>query len=150
MRAAKCAGVLLAVFFVAIQLFPVAHSNPAETNNPSAPLAILAMLKRACYDCHSNQTRWPWYSYIAPMSWAVSRHVAEARRRLNFSEWDAYASDPDTAAHKLAEIADEVSSGRMAPWYYRAMHARARLNRAERDQLIRWARASSAATRSPD
>src|SRR5947209_17017439 len=74
----------------------------------------------------------------------------EARRRLNFSEWDAYASDPDTAGHKLAEIADEVSSGRMAPLYYRAMHARARLKRAERDQLIRWARASSAATRSPD
>jgi hypothetical protein len=107
-------------------------------------------LKGACYDCHSNQTRWPWYSFIAPASWIVSHHVAEARQRLNFSEWEAYASDPDTASHKLAEIADEVASGKMAPWYYRSIHREARLNADERQALIRWARASSAAMRTSD
>lgn len=147
MRVVRALAMLLGVFFVGIQLVPVARSNPPEEGNPDAPPAILRVLKRACYDCHSNQTRWPWYSYIAPISWVVSRHVLEARRRLNFSEWEAYASDPDTASHKLGEIADEVSTGRMAPLYYRAMHAGARLNHAERDQLIRWAQAGSATRR---
>jgi hypothetical protein len=117
---------------------------------PAAPPTIVGLLKRACYDCHSNRTRWPWYSFIAPASWVVSRHVIEARRRLNFSEWDAYASDPDTAAHKLEEIADQVASRKMAPWYYRAMHPDARLNRSEREALIRWARTASAAMQSSD
>jgi hypothetical protein len=72
------------------------------------------------------------------------------RRHLNFSEWEAYASDPDTAYHKLAEIADEVAKGEMVPWYYRAMHQEVRLNTDERQALIRWVRASSAAMRTPD
>jgi hypothetical protein len=150
MRAVKAVLISLAILFAAIQLIPVSHANPSETSNPDAPAAIVRLLKRACYDCHSNQTRWPWYSFIAPASSLVSRHVAEARRRLNFSEWGAYASDPDTVSHKLAEIADKVASGKMAPWYYRAMHPDARLNPAERQALIRWARARSAATRSSD
>ena|SRR6266851_1844333 len=150
MRAVKAALASLAVLFITIQLIPVSRANPPEQNNPDAPAAIVRLLKRACYDCHSNQTRWPWYSFVAPASWLVSRHVAEARRRLNFSEWEAYASDPDTAAHKLAEIADQVASGKMAPWYYRAAHPEARLKPTERQALIRWARASWAAVRSSD
>ena len=142
--------ILFALIVSGIQFIPVARSNPPEVGDPQAPMAIVRLLKLACYDCHSNQTRWPWYSYVAPASWVVSRHVMEARQRLNFSEWEAYASDPDTASHKLAEIADQVSSGKMAPWYYRAMHSEARLSRAERQQLIRWARTSSAAIRSSD
>jgi hypothetical protein len=77
-------------------------------------------------------------------------HVTEARRRLNFSEWEEYASDPDTASHKLGEIADQVASGKMSPWYYFAMHSAARLNFKERQAVIRWARTSSAAIRSVD
>jgi cytochrome c551/c552 len=150
MRAFKAALVSLAILFAIIQLIPVVRSNPPGASDPDAPAAIAGLLKRACYDCHSNETRWPWYSFIAPASWLVSHHVAEARRRLNFSEWEEYASDPDTASHKLAQIADQVASGKMAPWYYRAMHRDARLNPAERQALIRWAQASSAAMRSSD
>jgi hypothetical protein len=150
MRAAKAAMVASTILLAAIQLIPVPRSNPPEAGNPDGPAAIVGLLKRACYDCHSNQTRWPWYSFIAPASWLVSRHVAEARRRLNFSEWEAYASDPDTASHKLAEIADQVASGKMAPWYYRTMHRDARISPAERRALVRWARVSSAAMRSAD
>jgi Haem-binding domain len=148
MRAAKVVVVSLAAAFAAIQLIPVSRSNPPETSDPEAPAVIVLLLKRACYDCHSNQTRWPWYSFVAPASWLISRHVTEARQRLNFSEWEAYTSDPDTASHKLAEIADQVAGEKMAPWYYRAMHAGARLNRTERQKLIAWARASSVAMRS--
>jgi len=149
-RAVKGMLVSLAVVFVMIQLIPVSRLNPPETGPLDAPGATLGLLKRACYDCHSNETRWHWYSYIAPASWLVSRHVSEARRRLNFSDWEAYASDPDTAAHKLAEIAAQVANQKMAPWYYRAIHREARLNFVERATLIRWARASFAAMRSPD
>jgi hypothetical protein len=150
MRVFRAVLLAFAILFAAIQLVPIARLNPPEASNPQAPASIVRLLRRACYDCHSNQTRWPWYSFIAPASWLVSRHVAEARRRLNFSEWDAYASDPDTASHKLAQIADQVASGKMAPWYYRAMHPGARLNVAQRQALIRWAQASAAAMRSSD
>jgi Haem-binding domain len=142
--------VCLAVGFVAIQLVPAPRTNPPEVADPDAPAPIIRLLNRACYDCHSNQTRWPWYSFVSPASWLVSRHVAEARRHLNFSEWDAYVSDPDTVSHKLAEVADQVASGKMAPWYYRLMHPDARLKPDERQALVRWARLSSAATKSSD
>jgi Haem-binding domain len=150
MRAAKVVMVLVAVNFAAIQLIPVARSNPPDAGDPDAPAAIVGLLKRACYDCHSNQTRWPWYSFVAPVSWLVSQHVTEARQHLNFSEWEAYTSDPDTASHKLSEIADQVAGRKMAPWYYRAMHPDARLNGTERQALISWARTTSAAMKSSD
>jgi hypothetical protein len=150
MRAAKAAAISVAVLFALIQLFPVSHSNPPVSSDPRALAPISGMLKRACYDCHSNQTGWPWYSFVAPASWVVSRHITEARQHLNFSEWDAYASDPETAAHKLAEVADQVASGKMAPWYYRVTHPAARLNRAERYELIRWARDKAAYIRASE
>jgi heme-binding protein len=150
MRVANGAAILLALAFVVVQLIPAPRTNPPGGADPEAPAVIVRLLRRACYDCHSNQTRWPWYSHLAPGSWLISRHVAEARRRLNFSEWQAYSSDPDTASHKLGEIAEQVSNGKMAPWYYRAMHPAARLSHAERQELIRWARASSAALRTSD
>lgn len=139
--------ILLAVAFAVAQLVQVSHPNPPDSSGPAAPAAIADILKRACYDCHSNQTRWPWYGFVAPASWIVSRHISEARQHLNFSEWDAYASDPETAAHKLAEVADQVNTGKMAPWYYRVMHPAARLNRSERGELIRWARERAAEIR---
>jgi Haem-binding domain len=128
----------------AAQIVPVSRANPPAESDLGAPLGAASLLHRACYDCHSNQTQWPWYSSIAPISWIVSRHVTRARQRLNFSEWADYASDPNTASHKLAEIADEVASGKMAPWYYRMTHPRARLSPNERQELIRWARTASA------
>ena len=147
MRVLKAGTLGLFISFVAIQVIPVARTNPPDVSNPDAPPTIAAILKHACYDCHSNETRWPWYSFVAPASWLVSRHVAEARRHLNFSEWEAYASDPDTAAYKLDEIAEQVTDRKMAPWYYRAMHSAARLNPTERQALIHWARSSSAKMR---
>ncbi len=144
------AGIFFGVALAAIQLLPVPHTNPPWNASLQAPDAVIGMLKRACYDCHSNQTRWPWYSHVAPFSWLVSRHVMEARRRLNFSEWEAYASDPETASHKLGEIADQVSSAKMAPWYYRLMHPEARLTLAERQKLIGWAMSTSTRLRSSD
>lgn len=129
---------------MAAQFVRVGHSNPAVPANPavpddlSAPPAVKDALARSCYDCHSNQTRWPWYSAVAPFSWWIHYEVDEGRRRLNFSAWTDYTSDPGTEDQKLDEIVRLIASGAMPPWYYRAMHPGARLAQGERAAITRW------------
>lgn len=87
------------------------------------------LAQRACYDCHSYETVWPWYTYVAPISWLTQHDVNEGRGRLNFSNWGPGADDS-------AEITEVVREGEMPPVYYTWMHPSARLSDAERDQLI--------------
>src|SRR5580704_9253444 len=89
---------LAAIVIVAIQFIPLERRNFPVKTDLVTPAPIKAALRTACYDCHSNRTRWPWYGAIAPASWLVAHEVNEGRRRLNFSDWDAYASDPGTAS----------------------------------------------------
>ncbi len=118
---------------ILIQLVPYGHgqSNPPVRQEPAwdhprtRDLAV-----RACFDCHSNQVRWPWYSRIAPVSWLVQYDVDEARHELNFSEWDR----PQEEAHEAAE---EVAEGEMPLPLYLVTHPTARLSAAERQELIR-------------
>lgn len=105
-----------------------------------APAEVHTLLEQACYPCHSNRTDWPWYARVAPLSWLLQRDVRDGRQRLNFSLWDEYASDPETARHKLEQIGTAVARGTMAPWYYRLLHPEARLSPAQRDVLVRWAK----------
>ena len=114
------------------------QTNPPVRGDLVAPLAVKDVLRGACYDCHSNETQWPWYSNVAPLSWLVHHEVEEGRKRLNFSDWAEYASDPETASQKLAQISKFVASGDMAPWYYRMLRRCARLSAAQRDRVIRW------------
>jgi hypothetical protein len=93
------------------------------------------LAKRACYDCHSNETAWPWYSRIAPVSWLTGRDVRQGRSRLNFSEWN----DPLDQADDGSE---EVQAGNMPPWFYLPMHPEARLTPEERAALARGLRKS--------
>ena len=130
--------VSLSAVLVGAQCVRFAHTNPPVQGDLVAPVAVKSILRRACYDCHSNETQWPWYSAVAPASWLIHSHIREGRRRLNFSTWDDYASDPGTKAQKLKEIAKFVSSGAMAPWYYSMLHPDARLTTAERDAVTRW------------
>ncbi|HJU29581.1 MAG TPA: heme-binding domain-containing protein, partial [Candidatus Binataceae bacterium] len=124
--------------FGLMQLVRYPRTNPPIRGDLEAPAAVKATLRRACYGCHSNETRWPWYSAIAPASWLAHYDVTEARRRLNFSEWADYAYDPGTRAHKLEEMAELISSREMPPWYYCMMHPEARLDRAQRESMLRW------------
>jgi hypothetical protein len=75
--------------FIAIQFVPVDRADPPvdPAKKLSPPPAVAAILRPACYDCHSNETRWPWYSYVAPVSWWIANHVEDGRRRLNLSDW---------------------------------------------------------------
>lgn len=124
---------------VAAQLVKTPHDNPPVTGELVATKPIAATLHRACYDCHSNETVWPWYGAIAPIAWIVSSHVQGGRDHLNFSEWDDYTSDPATEAAKYRAIAKMTRDHRMPPWYYRVTHPRSRLTAAARAELINWA-----------
>src|SRR2546423_15539812 len=101
-----------------IQLIPVSRSNPPITKDIAAPPRIESILRRGCYDCHSNQTRWPWYAYVAPVSWLAIRDVDSGRKHLNFSTWDKYSDDPETVISKLKNIDKLSRNGTMPPWYY--------------------------------
>lgn len=125
---------LLAIF-VLIQFVPYGHdhSNPPVTKEPQwdSP-QTRELANRACFDCHSNQTGWRWYSYIAPSSWLVENDVSGGRRHLNFSEWDR----PQKHAEDVARM---VKSGEMPLWFYLPLHPSAKLSDAEKAALIEGA-----------
>lgn len=124
--------VALALVFVAIQFVPYGwwHENPPVTLDAPWPDAESARIARSsCYACHSNETDWPWYSYVAPMSWLVRNDVEEGRDELNFSEWDRDAGEADDAIEAIEE-------GSMPPDVYTIMHRGARLTDEEARRII--------------
>ena len=135
----KLAVGVIAVLVV-VQFVPVPRVNPTERGLPPAPSEVHALLQRACYDCHSNETRWPWYSQVAPMSFLIASDVTEGRRELNFSTWNRYEKRRKT--RKLKEIAEQVEKGKMPQWYYVSLHPDAKLSAADRELIIKWAKQS--------
>jgi hypothetical protein len=131
-RIALGGALVLALLAVVIQLVPYGrnHTNPPVSGEPAwDSAATRATAVAACFDCHSNQTSWPWYSNIAPVSWLVQHDVDEGRQTLNFSEWGR-GQDGD-------EAAEAVSEGNMPPFSYVLLHPDARLSGAARDAFIR-------------
>lgn len=138
----------LAVLLIglALQLVPA----PAAENPPSdpsrsfsavmhPPAEVESILRRACYDCHSNETKWPWYSYVAPVSWSVREHVVKGRKNINFSEWLKPGQVKFTAWSDLEEIAQSISDETMPIKGYDVMHPEAKLTAAERELVAKWA-----------
>lgn len=121
----------LALFGI-IQLVPYGrdHANPAVVQEPqwSSP-QVREIAQRACFDCHSNETFWPWYSNIAPFSWLIQHDVDEGRRTLNFSEWGR-------GRQRSEEVGEVVQRGRMPPAYYVMLHPTAKLSSAEKAILV--------------
>ncbi len=126
----------LAVAALLIQAIPVKRTNGAVESKVDAPPEVAAILRRACYDCHSNETVWPSYSRVAPVSWVVAHDVHEGRRELDFSRWNRY--DAVTRRRKLDRAVEEVGDGDMPPVYYVWMHPEARLSDADRAALKAW------------
>ena len=107
------------------------HSNPPVIQEPAWDSPRTRQLaKRACFNCHSNETIWPWYSGIAPVSWLTQRDVNTGRSHLNFSEWNNPLSRPD-------DVVEEVQGGNMPPWFYLPMHPEAKLTPEEQSELVR-------------
>jgi len=131
---------------LAIQAYRPPHLNPPvdPTRTLSAavsvPPRIESMLARSCKDCHSDETRWPWYSNVAPVSWIIYDHVINGRRHLNFSEWlREDVSDPEEYSHqKLVSACRELKLGRMPLFSYELLHPNARLNPADIQTFCDW------------
>lgn len=141
----KITVVTLGALLLGMQLYRPERNNPVsspdvsfqEVEKPSAELT--ALLNRACMNCHSHQTEWPWYGSVAPASWLIASDVAEGREHLNLSEWGRLPKEK--RAHALEEICEEARSGAMPPWQYRLLHPEARLNEQDRKLLCALARA---------
>lgn len=129
--------------FLIIQLIPtdrpeVIKNNPNDLLlNNDLPENIEKMLRSTCYDCHSNETIYPWYAYVAPVSFLVNQDTKEGRQELNFSEWEEL--DNLEKAEMLEEIAEEVEEGEMPMKIYPITHPNARLSDADRESIEQWA-----------
>lgn len=127
----RALGLAAVAFFLLLQLVPYGrvHTNPPVTlEAPWPDAASRALAVRACYDCHSNETEWPWYSNVAPASWLLQRDVDEGRSKLNYSTWDR--------SQETDEMAESVLEGEMPPRTYLPLHPAASLNEVEKRQLI--------------
>jgi hypothetical protein len=123
--------------------------QPDRTNPPADPALDLAqhtpvpgdvhqLLRQSCYDCHSNETVWPWYAGISPVSWLLAKDVTQGRRHLNFSLWGKYQVKRRETA--LGEIQEQLAAGTMPMAPYVMMHSEANLDSAARQLIIGWAK----------
>jgi hypothetical protein len=136
--AIKIALVVLSAVVLGMQLVPYGreHSNPPIAKEPAWDQpSTRELAARACFDCHSNQTQWPWYSHIAPLSWLVRSHVDEGRGELNFSEWNR-------SYEEASEAAEAVQEGEMPLTSYLLLHPSARLSEDEKQALVRGLKAT--------
>ena len=140
----KISLALLAVLVV-IQFFRIDKTNPEVDpatnmlNLVDTSSEVEKVLKTACYDCHSFETTYPWYTNIAPVSWLVKGHINEGREELNFSAWGSYSAKRQD--HKLEEIGEKVGEGDMPLTSYLILHDEARIDEAQRQAIVSWAKA---------
>lgn len=133
---------LLLSAFILIQFFPIDKTNPPvnreldflSLKNP--PQEIAKMIRTSCYDCHSNETRYPWYSYLQPSGWFLQDHIKDGRRELNFSEFAS--SEKKRQIHKLEECAEQIENGEMPLQSFVLLHQDARLNAQQRKTLSQY------------
>jgi hypothetical protein len=129
--------VSLLVIFGVIQFIPVTLSNPPVESDIQAPPEVKAILKTSCYDCHSHETVWPWYSKVAPVSWLLASDASEARSKLDFSTWGKYR--PEKQVSLIDDSLDEMKEGGMPPWYYTIKHTQAKLSPDKIKIIEAWA-----------
>jgi Haem-binding domain len=131
---------VVVVGFALLQIIQPARTNPPVTNDflqaAAAPPEVARLFHAACYDCHSNQTRWPWYSYVAPMSWQIAQDVNHGRPHVNLSEWPT--NNVELARKKIENMSDEIDDGDMPLKKYTLIHKDARLTSDQRDTLTQW------------
>ena len=133
--------IILVMVLIGIQFIPVERTNPPVSWDISAPESVASILRTSCYDCHSNETVWPWYSHIAPISFMVASDVEEGRKHLNFSEWDKY--DGSKRQKLLEEIIEEVEKEDMPLTAYTFTHPNAKLDPYRINLLKDWVKPGS-------
>lgn len=129
--------IVIVGLFIVLQLIPLNQTNPPVIQDVAAPADIEAILRNSCYDCHSNETKWPWYSRIAPGSFLITRDVVEGRKHLNFSEFaDLDMFDSSDVADEIIEVMEE---GEMPIVPYLLLHPGASLSDSQTKALKTWA-----------
>lgn len=123
--------------FIALQFLPVSRTNPAIVSDFNESATVKQIFLAACYDCHSYETKWPWYSYIAPVSWLIAHDVEEGREHLNFSQWGRLTKEEQAKLRR--EIWEEVEEGEMPLAIYTWIHPSARLSAEEKKIIEQWA-----------
>lgn len=142
----KYSFVFLILFIVILQFIKPDTGNPPEDKNNfiathiQVPENVFSKLEKACFDCHSNRTVWPWYGKISPVVYLIDHDVKEGRRELNFSEWGNY--EKKKMIKKLEEIESEVSGGEMPPGIYKPLHTESKLSDEDRKLITDWAKFS--------
>jgi hypothetical protein len=123
---------------LAIQLIRPEKTNPPidEVSTLKAPEKVMKLLKSSCYDCHSNETVWPWYSEVAPLSWSIISHVNDGRDALNFSNW--ITIDAKTKTKRLKRAIKTINNGMMPLTGYLKFHQEADLDNTQKATLIEW------------
>jgi hypothetical protein len=142
MKRSRMILLVLVTLFVVIQFVRIPKTNPPVTGEIQVPPQVHAVMKRACYDCHSNETVWPWYSNVAPVSWLLYRDVTGGRRAMNLTEWQQM---PVTKQNRRRKgVWEEVQGGDMPPWFYIPLHPPSKLTDADKAILKAWSDAGPA------
>lgn len=142
-RAQKIILVLVVVFGLIQFIRPERNieTNPSRNDifyKTDTPIAVSTGIQRACYDCHSNNTVYPWYASVAPVSWMLANHVKEGKKHLNFSEWTIYS--PEKRQKYLLEIVDVIENNDMPPKPYQMLHKEAMMAADVQALVVQWAR----------
>lgn len=137
MRMKTIIMLIVFLFLVGIQFIGVNDTNPPVISDLASSIEVKNILKVACYDCHSNETKWPWYSKIAPVSFFVANHVNNGRKHLNFSIWGSMYTQKQTEYKK--EIWEEIEKGEMPLSNYIWFHPKAKLSSEQRQIIKSWA-----------
>ena len=135
------------IIFIAIQFIQPAHNKSGQVLPTdfakfyTVPVNVQSILQNACYDCHSNNTNYPWYSNIQPMAWIMARHISNGKEKLNFSRFGSNTTRKQIS--KLKEISNQIKDGEMPITSYKLMHKSARLSQDEKALLMNWLQAST-------
>lgn len=136
MKILKTMVLILVIAFAAIQLVPVKRDNPSGKDTFTAPANVKEIIVRSCYDCHSNETRWLWYTYVAPISWIGADHVHEAREEMNLSNWAKLP--PEKQKRKMWSMLEHIEEGEMPLSHYLTFHPEARISKKDLQILREW------------
>ena len=144
MKLGKKIAWALLIIFVAMQFYRPEKNEMSgdhlskflEETNP--PQEVAGILESSCYDCHTNQTNYPWYNQVAPVSWWLADHIEEGKEHLNFSAWESYS--PKKKDHKLEEVVETVESAEMPLNEYTWTHSEANLSEEQRKAVMDWAK----------
>ncbi|MEX0995838.1 MAG: heme-binding domain-containing protein [Flavobacteriaceae bacterium] len=140
MKVVKIISLVLLVAFVGIQFLPTERNQSDVVPKTDfmlvndVPVNIQNKLKVSCYDCHSNNTRYPWYNKVQPVAWLLENHIKEGKGELNFSEWDTYSNRRKNS--KLKSIINQIEDNEMPLYAYTLIHRNAILSKTEKELVI--------------